>query len=49
MAGNETTRNAISHGLLAMTRHPDQRRLWQADSAGIAATGVDEIVRWALR
>jgi len=46
VAGNETTRNAISHGLLAMTHHPDQRALWQADPAGIAATGVDEIVRW---
>ena len=24
-AGNETTRNAISHGMLALTNHPDQR------------------------
>jgi cytochrome P450 len=46
VAGNETTRNAISHGLLALTEHPDQRALWQADPTGIAATGVDEIVRW---
>jgi cytochrome P450 len=46
VAGNETTRNAISHGLLAMTTYPDQRALWQADPAGIAATGVDEVVRW---
>jgi methyl-branched lipid omega-hydroxylase len=46
VAGNETTRNAISHGLLAMTEHPDQRALWLADPAGIAPTGVDEIVRW---
>jgi len=46
VAGNETTRNAISHGLLALTQHPDQRALWQADPAAIAATGVDEIVRW---
>ena len=46
VAGNETTRNAISHGLLALTRHPDQRALWQADPVGVAATGVDEIVRW---
>jgi cytochrome P450 len=46
VAGNETTRNAISHGLLALTQHPDQRALWQADPAGTAATGVDEIVRW---
>jgi cytochrome P450 len=46
VAGNETTRNAISHGLLALTEHPEQRALWQADPAGIATTGVDEIVRW---
>ena len=47
VAGNETTRNAISHGLLALTQNPDQRALWAADPAGIAPTGVDEIVRWA--
>jgi methyl-branched lipid omega-hydroxylase len=46
VAGNETTRNAISHGLLALTEHLDQRALWQADPVGIGATGVDEIVRW---
>ena len=46
-AGNETTRNSIAHGLWAFTEHPDQRALWQADPTTIAATGVDEIVRWA--
>ena len=46
VAGNETTRNAITHGLLALTQHPDQRTLWQADPVGVGATGVDEIVRW---
>jgi cytochrome P450 len=46
-AGNETTRNAITHGLLALTEHPDQRALWQADPAAVGTTGVDEIVRWA--
>jgi methyl-branched lipid omega-hydroxylase len=46
-AGNETTRNSISHALLALTEHPDQRALWQADPHAIAATGVDEVVRWA--
>ncbi len=46
-AGNETTRNSISHALLALTEHPDQRALWQADPTTIASTGVDEIVRWA--
>ena len=46
-AGNETTRNAITHGLLALTEHPDQRALWQSDPDTVGATGVDEIVRWA--
>ena len=40
-AGNETTRNSISHGLLALTEFPDQRAIWQADPLGVAATGVD--------
>ena len=31
VAGNETTRNAISHGMRALTEHPDQRKLWIAD------------------
>ena len=47
VAGNETTRNAISHGLLALTEHPDQRALWMAEPGAIAPTGIDEIVRWA--
>jgi len=46
VAGNETTRNAISHGLLALTQHEDQRAIWAADPAAVAKTGVDEIVRW---
>ena len=46
VAGNDTTRNAISQGLLAFSEYPDQRALWEADPAGIGATGVDEIVRW---
>src|SRR5580693_10383027 len=28
VAGNETTRNAISHGLVALTRFPEQRQAW---------------------
>jgi cytochrome P450 len=46
-AGNDTTRNAITHGLLALTEYPDQRALWHSDPTTIGATGVDEIVRWA--
>ncbi len=47
VAGNETTRNAISHGLLALTDHPDQMARWQADFDGLATSAVEEIVRWA--
>jgi cytochrome P450 len=47
LAGNETTRNAISHGMLALSEHPDQRALWQADFDGLAPTAVEEVVRWA--
>ena len=47
VAGNETTRNAISHGLLALTQHPDQREIWMSDFEGVSKTAVEEIVRWA--
>ncbi len=47
VAGNETTRNAISHGLLALTRYPEERRIWWADFDAVAPTAVEEIVRWA--
>jgi cytochrome P450 len=47
VAGNETTRNAISHGVLALTRFPDERARWWADYEAIAPTAVEEIVRWA--
>ncbi len=47
VAGNETTRNAISHGMKALCDHPDERRKWAADFDGIAPTAVEEIVRWS--
>jgi len=46
-AGNETTRNAISHGLVVLAANPDQRALWMHDFESIASTAVEEIVRWA--
>jgi methyl-branched lipid omega-hydroxylase len=46
-AGNETTRNAISHGMKTLTDWPDQRRRWQADFERHKATAIEEIVRWA--
>ncbi|WP_102144232.1 cytochrome P450 [Mycobacterium hubeiense] len=47
VAGNETTRNAISHGLLALTRYPDERAKWWANYDEVAPTAVEEVVRWA--
>jgi methyl-branched lipid omega-hydroxylase len=47
VAGNETTRNAISHGVLALTRYPDERAKWWANYDQLAPTAVEEIVRWA--
>jgi cytochrome P450 len=46
-AGNETTRNAMAHALVALTQYPDQRTVWQADPAGVTPTAIEEIVRWA--
>jgi methyl-branched lipid omega-hydroxylase len=46
-AGNETTRNAISHGMVALSRYPEQRKIWWDDFDGVAPTAVEEIVRWA--
>jgi len=45
VAGNETTRNAITWGLEFLTANPDQRELWLSDIDGIMPTAVDEIVR----
>jgi len=44
VAGNETTRNAISHGMHAFLQNPDQWELFKAERPDTAA---DEIVRWA--
>ncbi|HVA61127.1 MAG TPA: cytochrome P450 [Mycobacteriales bacterium] len=45
VAGNETTRNAISGGMLALIEHPAEWERLRAD-AGLLATAADEIVRW---
>jgi cytochrome P450 len=47
VAGNETTRNAISHGLKALTDSPEQRALWFADFENLTRTAVEEIVRYS--
>lgn len=45
VAGVETTRNAIAHGLALLTEHPDQRDLLVRDFETYADGAVDEIVR----
>ncbi len=47
VAGNDTTRTAISHGVNLLAQHPDQRAIWQDDVAGVTPTAVEEIVRAA--
>jgi cytochrome P450 len=47
VAGNETTRTAISHALNLLTHHPDQRELLLADLDGRLPGAVEEIVRYA--
>jgi cholest-4-en-3-one 26-monooxygenase len=44
VAGNETTRQAITHGMLAFLQHPEQWERWRSERP---PTAVDEILRWA--
>jgi cholest-4-en-3-one 26-monooxygenase len=44
VAGNETTRNSITQGMMAFTDFPDQWELFKKERP---ATTADEIVRWA--
>jgi methyl-branched lipid omega-hydroxylase len=46
-AGNETTRNAMSHALVLLTSHWDQRELLLADFGARIGPAVEEIVRYA--
>jgi cytochrome P450 family 142 subfamily A polypeptide 1 len=45
VAGNETTRNAMSGAMIVLSENPDQ---WQrlVDDPSMFDTGVDEMVRW---
>jgi len=47
VAGNETTRNAISHGMKLLTDFPDQRKIWFDDFDTHTRSAVEEIVRYA--
>ncbi|MGB3351309.1 MAG: cytochrome P450 [Mycobacterium sp.] len=44
VAGNETTRNAMTHGMNAFLENPDQWELFKRERPD---TAVEEIIRWA--
>ncbi|WP_156688254.1 cytochrome P450 [Mycobacterium sp. Marseille-P9652] len=44
IAGNETTRNSITQGMMAFADHPDQ---WELFKSRRPKTAADEIIRWA--
>lgn len=46
IAGNETTRNTLSHGILALSRHPEQQALLARDPDAVKPA-VEELLRWA--
>ncbi len=45
VAGNETTRNLITHGVQALIDHPDQAQRLR-DDPSLYPTAVDEMLRW---
>ncbi len=47
VAGHETTRTALSHGVTHLSQNPDQRARFLADIDGVMPTTVEEIVRYA--
>jgi len=47
VAGNETTRNAISHGMRLLTAFPDQKKIWFDNFETHTRSAVEEIVRYA--
>ncbi len=47
VAGSETTRNAMSHGLLALMNNPEQMQALRDAGPQVSEAAVDEILRWA--
>lgn len=43
VAGSETTRSAIAHGMIAFMEHPDQWELYRRERP---KTAIDEVIRW---
>jgi cytochrome P450 len=47
VAGNETTRQAIAHGMLALVEHRDEWDRLRDDPQVVWSAGADEILRWS--
>ncbi len=47
VAGNDTTRNTITHGVIAFAEHPDQWDLLRRDPERWLPGAVEEVIRWA--
>jgi cytochrome P450 len=47
VAGNETTRQAIAHGMLTLMEQPDEWERMRADRQLAWETGADEVLRWS--
>jgi cytochrome P450 len=50
LAGSETTRNAISQGLVALLDHPEQMEMLRQrdrDDGALMGTATEEMIRWA--
>lgn len=47
VAGNETTRNAIAHGMNAFLENPEQYNRLVGDPTGLINSAAEEVLRWA--
>ncbi|BBY79139.1 cytochrome P450 [Mycolicibacterium pulveris] len=46
-AGNDTTKQATTHAMMALVAHPEQRDWLMADFDGRIGTAIEEFVRWS--
>lgn len=46
IAGSESTRYTLAHGMLALTHYPDEREKWWNDYDNLAPSAIEEILRW---
>lgn len=46
IGGNETTRNCISGGFLALHDNPEQLQAWKNDIEGLSESATEEMLRW---